>query len=240
MSAVKSNYECKMNILITGGNRGLGFELVKIFLSNGIDVLSIVRSEQARSTIERNFPECSVVVADITDYLKLKKIDCLKNKKIDVLINNAGAGGRGTSVTDTDPDEVEKQFRVHCLGAFNVTKAFYPALLKSDNPVIINISSRVGSISKNASGEFTNRGFSYSYRIGKGAQNMLTQCLAQELGPQGFKVCALHPGRLLTPSGASDAHMEPNESAIVIYNLLVKNKLENGGYYCVETGTIPW
>jgi len=227
-------------ILITGGNRGLGFELVKICLANGHNVFSIVRSEQARSVIQKHFPECSVVVADITDYLALIEIDCFKHGTIDVLINNAGAGGSGTSVTDTGADEVESQFKVHCLGAFNVTKAAYPALVKSASPTILNITSRVGSISKNASGEFTNKGFSYSYRIGKAAQNMLTQCLAQELGPRGFKVCALHPGRLLTSSGAYDAHMEPHESATRIYNLLVANKLENGDYYCVETGKIPW
>jgi len=229
-----------MNILITGGNRGLGLELIKVFWSNGNNVFSIVRSAQARSVIEKNFPKCSVAVADITDYSELKKIDYLKQNIIDVLINNAGAGGQGTSIADTDSDEVEKQFRVHCLGAFNATKAAYPALVKSTNPTIINISSRVGSISKNASGEFTNKGFSYGYRIGKGAQNMLTQCLSQELGPKGFKVCALHPGRLLTSSGAFDAHMEPHESANVIYNLVIDNKLENGGYHCVESGKIPW
>jgi len=229
-----------MNVLITGGNRGLGFELVKTFLSYGNSVLSIVRSEPARSVIRKRLPECSVVVADITDYRELEKIDYLHSNPIDVLINNAGAGGAGTSVTDTDSDEIEKQFRVHCLGAFNVAKAAYPSLAKSVSPTIINISSRVGSISKNASGEFTGRGFSYGYRIGKAAQNMLTQCLAQELGPQGFKVCALHPGRLLTSIGAQDAHMEPSESARRIYNLFIKHKIENGGYYCVETGTIPW
>ena len=226
--------------MITGGNRGLGFELVKICLVQENNVIAIVRSEQAKSVVEKHFPECSVFVADITNYSEVIEIDFFKSGTIDVLINNAGAGGRGTSVTDTDPDEVESQFKVHCLGAFNVTKAAYPALANSASPTIINISSRVGSISKNASGEFTNKGFTYSYRIGKAAQNMLTQCLAQELGPHGFRVCALHPGRLLTASGAHDAHMQPHESASKIYDLFTKNKLENGGYYCVETGEIPW
>jgi NAD(P)-dependent dehydrogenase (short-subunit alcohol dehydrogenase family) len=229
-----------MNVLITGGNRGLGFELIKVFLFNGNDVLSIVRSEQARYVIENDFPQCSVVVTDITNYSKLKELDYLKKNKIDILINNAGGGGHGTSVTNTESDEIEKQFTVHCLAAFNVIKAAYPSLVKSDNPIIVNISSRVGSISKNALGEFAKKGFSYSYRIAKGAQNMLTQCLSQELGPKGFKVCALHPGRLLTSSGASDAHMDPYESAQIIYKMLVENEIQNGGYYCVETGTIPW
>lgn len=69
---------------------------------------------------------------------------------------------------------------------------------------------------------------------------MLTQCLSQELGPKGFKVCALHPGRLLTSSGASDAHMTPYESAQKIYSLLIEDKIENGGYYCIEDGSMQW
>lgn len=229
-----------MNVLITGGNRGLGFELIRIFLSRGNNVISLIRSEQARCVIEEHFPKCSAYVTDITKYSKLKDLDCLKKGKIDILINNAGGGGRGTSIIDTDSDEVEDQFMIHCLAAYNVAKAAYPSLSRSDNPVILNISSRVGSLSKNASCEFANKGFSFSYRIAKGAQNMLTQCLSQELGPKGFQVCAVHPGRLLTASGASDAHMQPYESAKIIYEMLVENKFQNGGFYCVETGTLPW
>ena len=230
----------KMHVLITGGNRGLGFALVNVFLKEGHDVMTIVRSDSAKKMVEKNSPQCVPLLADITNYSELIELEYLKNNKIDVLINNAGKGSSGTSVTDTAPDEIEKQFMVHCLGVFNVAKASYSALAKSKNPIIVNISSRLGSMPKNALGEFEGKGFSYGYRIGKCAQNMLTQCLSQDLGPKGFKVCALHPGRLLTSSGASDAHMMPHESAQKIYNLLIENKIANGGYYCVETGTLPW
>ena len=229
-----------MKVLITGGNRGLGLELVKVFLEAGNEVVTIVRSELAKQRIEKELPRCVVLLADITNYTELKKLEYLKNHTIDILVNNAGTASSGVSVTDTAPEEIEKQFMVHCLGAFNVIKASYSALVRSKQPTIINISSRLGSMSKNALGEFTGKGFSYGYRIGKAAQNMLTQCLSQELETQGFKVCALHPGRLLTASGASDAHMTPYESAQRIYNLLVEEKIENGGYYCIETGILQW
>jgi NAD(P)-dependent dehydrogenase (short-subunit alcohol dehydrogenase family) len=229
-----------MNVLITGGNRGLGFELVKVFIESGNDVATIVRSESAKDVVSKYFPQCVVLISDITKYSELIHIEYFKYNKIDVLINNAGKASYGSSVTDTDSDEIENQIRIHCVGAFNVTKISYPALSKSEKPTIINISSRLGSISRNSNGEFTGKNFSYSYRIGKAAQNMLTQCLSQELGPKGFKVCALHPGRLLTSSGASDAHMTPYDSAKKIYNLIIEDKIDNGGYYCVETGAMQW
>ena len=229
-----------MNVLITGGNRGLGFELIKVFIESGNDVVTIVRGESARRFVCEYFPKCIVFVSDITKYSDLIKIDYFDKNKIDILINNAGKGSFGSSITDTDSEEIENQIMVHCVGAFNVAKISYPALAKSSQPVIVNISSRLGSISRNSLGEFTGKGFSYGYRIGKAAQNMLTQCLSQELGPKGFKVCALHPGRLLTSSGASDAHMTPYESAQKIYNLLIEDKIENGGYYCIEDGSMQW
>lgn len=229
-----------MNVLITGGNGGLGFQFIKVFSETGNKVAAIVRSESAKKIIKKQFPQCTVLLSDITSYAQLKKIKFFENHRLDILINNAGKASSGVSITDSESDEIEKQFMVHCLGAFNVTKVAYPSLAKSERPLIINISSRLGSMSRNEQGEFIGKGFSYGYRIGKGAQNMLTQCLSQELGPKGFRVCALHPGRLLTSSGATDAHMTPYESAQKIHDLIVKNQIENGGYYCIETGTMQW
>lgn len=229
-----------MNVLITGGNRGLGLELVRVFAESGDNVTTIIRQESAKQDIEQSIPNCKVLIADITSFDQLSDLVYLKNNKIDILINNAGSGSSGVSLTDTEPKEIENQFKVHCLGAYNVTKATYSALNKSKKPIVINISSRVGSMSRNANGEFSGKGFSYGYRIGKAAQNMLTQCLAQEFENKGFKVCALHPGRLFTASGAVDAHMTAANSAKKIYRLVKKNRIENGQYYCIESGTMEW
>jgi len=229
-----------MNVLITGGNRGLGFELIKIFAATNNKVTTIIRKKSAEQQIKAKIPSCDVMVADITKIQEVSKLNLSNNNKIDLLINNAGSAGAGMSIKDTDSNEIEKQFQIHCLGAYNVIRTTYSSLSLSKNPMIINISSRLGSITRNAQGEFSGKGFSYGYRIAKGAQNMLTQCLSQELGPEGFTVCALNPGRLLTTSGASDAHMSASESAEKIYKLVVDTKLKNGGYYCIESGSMAW
>lgn len=83
-------------------------------------------------------------------------------------------------------------------------------------------------------------GCSYSYRISKAAQNMLTLCLADDLEDIGIKVVAIHPGRLLTTMGSSDAHMSPTESASRIVYLVESKQLKNRDYVSVETGLLPW
>ena len=75
------------------------------------------------------------------------------------------------------------------------------ALAKSDHPRIINVSSRLGSLHKMAN-RVSARHFSYSYRIAKAAQNMLTLCLQQEFENKGISVTAIHPGKLKTDIGA--------------------------------------
>ena len=72
----------------------------------------------------------------------------------------------------------------------------------SNQSRVNNISSRLGSLHKMANKEFPQGEFSYSYRIAKAAQNMLTLCLQQEFADKGIRVTAIHPGKLKTDIGA--------------------------------------
>jgi NAD(P)-dependent dehydrogenase (short-subunit alcohol dehydrogenase family) len=104
-------------------------------------------------------------------------------------------------------------------------------LRKSSNPRIINLSSRLGSLSKMSSGEFAKGKFSYSYRIAKAAQNMLTLCLDQELEDIPIFVAAIHPGKLQTSMGAYDADMSPGDAATSIYSWLINSKQDISGKF---------
>ncbi len=229
-----------MNILITGGNRGLGLALVKVFAKGGHRVYALIRNEAAAQQIAQAYPLVKIMIADVTKAEQLANVDQQLETSLDVLINNAGSGSRGASIFDAQVDEMEKQFKVHCLGAMNAMQAVMPMLSRAEYPLIINVSSRLASMSKNAGNEFTGKGFSYAYRIAIGAQNMLTLCLAQELGPRGFRVCALHPGRLITDSGSPDALLSADDSAAAIYRMVLAGDFKNAGYYCIESGCIDW
>ncbi|WP_207652857.1 SDR family NAD(P)-dependent oxidoreductase [Anaeromicrobium sediminis] len=224
----------KEKVLITGGNRGLGYELVKVFLRNGYEVFAVVRSIEGKGKLEKEFKEnCYPIVADISsdDSIKIIKSTLTKyTDQIDILINNAGITAKEHEIMKVTTNEMSNLFHIHCLGVVRTVQATLEMLYNSKNPRIINVSSRLGSLTKMASGEFKGRNFSYSYRIAKAAQNMLTICLDQELRDKGIYLGAIHPGKLKTNMAASDADMNPSEGANNIYNwvssLKVKDRVE--------------
>ena len=226
-------------VLITGAGRGFGLALVEAFLRKGWAVYALVRKNGDASNLKELNPKlCRPFISDVTaETVGIEVEKALQSSGIiDVLINNAGVGGRGKSIETTSAAEVESLLNVHCLGALRVTQAVMPYM--RPNATIINISSRFGSITKVASGELDNIKGSYAYRIAKAAQNMLTQCLSRELGQLGMKICALHPGKLKTDTAASDADREPQVAADVLVKMM--DKLQNGKFYSLFEGELEW
>ena len=229
----------KKSILITGAGKGFGLALAEAFLRKGWVVYALVRKHGDASKLKELNPElCRPFISDVTaETVGIEVEKALKpSGALDVLINNAGVGGRGKSIETTSAAEIETLFNVHCLGALRVAQAVMPYM--RSNGKIINISSRFGSITKVASGELDHIKGSYAYRIAKAAQNMLTQCLSRELGQSGIKICALHPGMLKTDTAACDADREPQEAADELIKMM--DKLQNGKFYSLFEGELEW
>ncbi|MEK7015770.1 SDR family NAD(P)-dependent oxidoreductase [Bacillus sp. FSL R9-9410] len=234
-----------MRVMITGGNRGLGLQLVKVFHENGHLVYPLVRSEEAIEQLKQMFTSrCFPILADLSDD---ESIGCIKKRVeayteyIDLVINNAGITGKETEVLRTNSEELTELFNIHCLGVIRAIKGAYSALTKSNQPRIINVSSRLGSLHKMAEKEFPQGQFSYSYRIAKAAQNMLTLCLQQEFEDKGIRVTAIHPGKLKTDIGAFDANMTPAEGAQNIYDWVIdSNEDVSGKFIEPGVGEIKW
>ncbi len=132
-------------------------------------------------------------------------------------------------------------FDLHCTGVMRCTRAALPYLRRSQRALLLNVSSRLGSLKRNAGGYFGTGRFSYDYRIAKAAQNMLTLCLSAELAGSGVSVCALHPGRLKTETGADDADTSPGEAAERLLNFVRTATPEvNGRFFDLFDGEIPW
>ncbi len=194
-----------MNILITGGNRGLGLELVRVFHKNGHTVFPVVRSKESLTFLIELFKEkCHPIYADISKYESVKGIASrlsFYTNSLDIVINNAGIPGETYEIENVTTKELMNLYNVHCLGVVRTVQATLSFLSESTNPRIINISSRLGSLSKMGRDEFPKGKFSYSYRIAKAAQNMLTLCLNQELEDKPISVTAIHPGKVQTSIG---------------------------------------
>jgi NAD(P)-dependent dehydrogenase (short-subunit alcohol dehydrogenase family) len=202
-------------VLITGAGRGFGRELFDVYCARGWAMFPLLRDAHvARELATKGGAFCHPILADVADgEVESRIADSLQQhcQALDVLINNAGNIKKQRWLPNTTPEDIESLLRVHCVGAFRCIRATLPWLRKAERPLIVNVTSRWGSIARTVAGQF--RGI-YSYQIAKCAQNMLTACLDQELKGQGIRVAAIHPGRLTTESGAADADTSPKEAAI--------------------------
>ncbi|MFQ5995919.1 MAG: SDR family NAD(P)-dependent oxidoreductase [Acidiferrobacterales bacterium] len=232
-------------VLITGASRGLGVELVKIFVEKGWMTFALVRQHSVASDLRDTWPrQCHPIVADVAADDCMEKVAQVVRKhtdQLDVLINNAGVNGRTYTVDDVTPEEVIELLQVHCLGAIRCTKAVLPQLRAATNAKVVNISSRLGSMSKSAAGDFSGRRISYSYRIAKAAQNMFTLCLGQELAKQGILVYAAHPGKLLTSMATEEADTDASVAAARLASWLEAADSRSVGHFIsLEGGRLTW
>lgn len=229
----------KKSVFITGGSRGLGYALVEKFLNEGWVVYAIVRTALDAQIIKQiNNTHCFPIITDITSKGVQSQISSnLKDStKIDVLINNAGAGSNWNNFQNTSIEDVKKLIDIHCLGAMQVTQALFPYL--SEKALIMNISSRFGSISKIASCELDHINCSYSYKIAKSAQNMFTLSLSKEFLNTNKRICSVHPGKLKTASASKDADKQPRDAAEELYSKM--DQFENGQFYDLFQGSLNW
>lgn len=228
------------SILITGAGRGFGRELLEVYSGLGWTLFPLVRDPHVAAALAGE--RCHPIRADVgfpDAEEEISKVLNEHDRALDVLVNNAGHVWKRRWLPETTAEDIEDLFRVHCLGAFRCTRAALPFLKRAARPTVVNISSRFGSVSRVAGGEF--RGI-YSYSIAKSAQNMLTACLDRELRSEGVRVFAVHPGRLKTTAAAVDADTEPRAAAETLAKWIdtVDRDAECGLWDLMEANLIPW
>lgn len=233
------------SVLITGAGRGLGQALWGVYGGAGWRTFPVVRTERAAGELRRAGPNrCHPIVADLADDGAGARIEAVLSQHceaLDAAINNAGIAGRAARLAEVGTPELRALLEVHCFGALRVCQAAMPWLRRAPRPLIVNISSRLGSLSKGAAGEFEGRGFSYSYRIAKAAQNMLGACLAEEFSGAGITVLAVHPGAIRTALAAGDAELSARDAALRLYRWLEEQPPSPRCRYAEPfAGDLPW
>lgn len=189
------------NILITGVSTGIGYELVKVFISNGFRVFGSLRKSVEAEKLKSDFgEEFHPLIFDVTDEKSiLKAVEEIKNtlgdrEGLDGLINNAGIA-IGGPVMHVPVGEFRRQFEVNFFGVVAVTKAFLPVLGAVRNydkapGKIINISSVSGKIAYPFLGPYT---------ASKFALEGFSTALRRELLLYGIDVIVIGPGPIKTP-----------------------------------------
>ena len=205
----------KINVLISGSNRGLGKSLVTIFNKNNkYNIIKCSRKKISGYEILR-LENDIFIKKDIINIIK-------KYKKIDILINNAGVNSK-KNFLDDNIKLTKKIFQVNFFSHYLICKMVLKNMLKYKSGLIINISSGSGLKSENMQGAI-------DYCLSKSLINNMVFKLANEL-PTFIKIIAICPGWIKTRMGGKNAPIEPNDSAKQIYRLIDKGNLKSGKFY---------
>jgi len=228
-------------VLITGAGQGFGFALANIFHKKNYYVYAVVRSEKSKNLLLKRLSNISVLISDVTSsHYKVELEAFLSDVHLNVLINNAGSVGTVGETVETTSEELIHEFNVHCVGALSTVKGTIKHLRRADKPMIINISSRRGSLTMQSKGKAIDSGSPVSYRIAKASQNMLSLCLADDLEKYEISVSSVHPGALLTRMNPPDADVEPDIAAEQLINLLHTGQIKSRDYLCLSSGRLDW
>ena len=210
--------------LITGANKGLGFEMARQLGQQGATVILGARDPQkgqeAASKLLKEGLDAKLLKLDIDNPDDRKAAaQFFENNfgKLDILINNAGTAAEGfgaSTASTTSLDVIRRTFETNFISQIALTQALLPLLKKSDAARIVNMSSILGSHTLHADPNSPIYSFkSVAYDASKSALNIFTTHLAYELRDTKIKVNSAHPGWVKTDMGTDAAPMEIPEGA---------------------------
>jgi len=235
--------------LITGANKGIGFEIARQLGKAGHRVLLGARDaslgEAAASTLKAEGIDVRFINIDLSKPATIQTAATTIEAdygRLDVLVNNAGIADRADGPpSKTSIDAVRRIFDTNFFGTLAVTQAMLPLLRNSSSGRIVNISSGLGSLVLNGdpSWEFSQAKF-LGYNSSKAAVNMLTVQLADELRNTGIKVNSADPGFTATDLNANRGRQTiPEGAAAAVRLALLPNDGPTGGFFSASNPE-PW
>ena len=235
--------------LITGANKGIGFETARQLGQQGIHILigarDTARGEEAVRKLAALSVEATFVQLDVTDEQSIARAaQSLAETfgRLDILINNAGiAGGKPNSPSETDLTDMRAIYDTNVFGVVAVIKAMLPLLRKSPTGRIVNVSSGLGSITLDSDrNHFYYQVKNMPYQSSKVAVNMITVELAKELAQTPIKVNAADPGYTDTDFNNHTGPQTVEQAATVIVHLATLGEDGPTGTFQDENGNLPW
>ena len=190
------------NVLVTGANRGIGLEMVKLYAARGDTVLACCRNPAEAEALNAVEGDVEVIEVQVSDDASVANLaGKLKDRPVDLLINNAGMMGPALdkqNVRAMDFDGWAETFEVNTMAPVRVMQALMPNLKASSDPRVVTITSQMGALSLDMP-------VAYAYCTSKAALNKFMKMAALELGKEGINVCVIHPGWVQTDMGGPNA-----------------------------------
>ena len=238
------------NILITGANKGIGFETAKQLAQKGHHIFIGSRdAANGQKAVEHLHKEgltnVELLVIDIADLVSVQQARLELEQKIetlDILINNAGiAGEMPQDLVSGEITNLRLIFDTNFFGTIQATQELLPLLRKSKAAAIINVSSEVGSIAlRTTPGRNLNRDKYNAYGISKTALNAFTVMLANELKESGISVNSVTPGYTATDLNQFQGAKTPEQGAWPIVKLALEANKDITAKFFNDGGEVPW
>ncbi|MDF2963213.1 MAG: hypothetical protein K0S39_4948 [Paenibacillus sp.] len=230
--------------LVTGANKGIGFEVARQLGQQGITVLVGARTkttaDEAASKLQNEGIQAIGVQLEVTNADHIAELARFINNeygRLDILVNNAGIWAEKSGY---EVDFLRDTFEVNTFAPFFITEALLPLLLKSNAGRIVNQSSGLGSIQLLLSNEDVQKYATPAYSASKSALNMLTAFWSQKWKDTNLKINAAHPGLVRTQMGGENAELSVEDGAKTAVRLAtLPDDGPTGGFYYMDT-QFPW
>ena len=228
--------------LITGANKGLGRETAWRLLAEGHDVWLAAR-DPSRGQAAADELDARFVQLDVTDEDSVtaaaELVAAATGGRLDVLINNAGIAGGHKPAGEVTADDVRRVFETNVFGVVRVTRAFLPLLERSDSPVIVNVSSGMGSIAVTTNPErLESTLVGIAYPASKTAVNMLTTQYAKAF-PQ-IRINAADPGYTATDLNRHTGTQSVEDGTDAIVAMAKLDQSGPTGTFVDRHGMVAW
>lgn len=228
-------------ILITGANKGLGRETARRLIAAGHTVYVGSRDEQRGKEAAAELGARPLVIDVTSDESVAAAVAQVRAEAghLDVLVNNAGITGERVPPAETTAGHLQTVYETNVFGVVRVTHAFLPLLEASDAPVIVNVSSGMGSLAVTTDpARFESTIVALAYPSSKSAVNMITTQYAKAF--PSIRINAVDPGYTSTDLNQHRGTQTVEEGAEIIVRMAtIGPDGPTGGFFDVH-GPVPW
>ncbi|GAB2855923.1 SDR family oxidoreductase [Actinocorallia aurea] len=234
--------------LVTGANKGIGFEIAAglgaLGWSVGVGARDTDRRDAAVQKLRAEGFDAFGVPLDVTDDASTAEAVRLLDERfgrLDVLVNNAGVtGGMAQEPTKADLATVRTAVEVNVIGVIRVTDAMLPLLRRSAAPRIVNVSSTVGSLTRQSASDGSTGPLAIAYAPSKTFLNAVTLQYAKALADTNILINAGCPGFTATDLNGFRGTRTPEQGAAIMLKLAtLPDDGPTGGFFD-DDGPIPW
>lgn len=231
--------------LVTGGNRGIGYEVCRELAKAGCTVVLAGRDESRVATAVKKLKRSKLDVVglalDVTDPISVAAAERFVRRtygRLQILVNNAAIFidlPHRKSIENVDLETIRTTYETNFYGPLRLIQAFLPIMKEQNYGRIVNVSSRMGQLGGSGAGPHN-----FGYRSSKTALNSLSRIVAVEMEDYNIKCNAVTPGWVRTEMGGPKAERTTKKGAeSIVWLALLGNDSPSGGFFA-DKAEIPW